>query len=133
MQTSGHCHCGAVTFQFTGPQSWACHCHCADCRRNCAAPVTTFLGTPHDSFSWTGQTPKQYASSPGVIRHFCDTCGTPMAFQANRYDGEIHLYAATLTNPADFTPTFHVHYASRLPWLHMTDDLPKYDGFSPHE
>ena len=31
-----------------------------------------------------------------------------MAFQAEHYPGEIHLYAATLENPQDFEPTFHV-------------------------
>lgn len=127
-KTTGHCFCGAVTFAYTGPQTWACYCHCADCRRNCAAPVATFLGTPLDGFQWTGQTPKQYNSSKGVTRHFCDTCGTPMAFQADHYYGEIHLYAATLTDPTAFEPKFHVHYDSRLPWLHMEDDLRKYGG-----
>ena len=33
-----------------------------------------------------------------------------MAFQAEHYPGEIHLYAATLENPQDFEPSFHVHY-----------------------
>ena len=128
---TGHCFCGAVTYTYEGPQTWACHCHCHDCRRNCAAPVVTFLGTALDGFRWTGQRPKQYVSSPGVIRHFCDTCGTPMAFQAEHYPGEIHLYAATLSDPADFEPTFHVHYDSRLPWLHVEDDLPKHPSFAP--
>lgn len=129
--TTGHCFCGNVTFAFTGPQSWACYCHCADCRRNCAAPVVTFLGTPLAGFEWTGQPPKQFISSKGVTRHFCDTCGTPMAFQADHYAGEIHLYAATLANPQDFTPAFHVHYDSRLTWLHLDDHLPKHAGSAP--
>lgn len=130
-KTTGHCHCGAVSWAYdTGTETWACHCHCADCRRNCAAPVTSFIGVPVAAFRWTGATPKTYASSPGVTRHFCDTCGTPMAFQADRYAGEIHLYAATLTAPEQFKPQFHVHYDSRLPWLHLADDLPKHGSFA---
>lgn len=106
-KTAGHCFCGAVTFAYSGPQTWACYFHCTDCRRNCAGPVVAFLGTPLDGFDWTGQTPKQYYSSKGVTRHFCDTCGTPMAFQADHYTGEIHLYAATLTNPTEFKLNSH--------------------------
>lgn len=49
-----------------------------------------------------------------------------MAFQADKYVGEIHLYAATLDDPAGFTPRFHVHYGEKLEWLHLTDDLPRY-------
>ena len=127
MTHSGHCLCGAVSWQFDGPVSWQCYCHCEDCRRNCAAPVAAYLGTPLEQFRWTGKAPETYNSSPGVTRSFCGTCGTPMAFQAERYAGEIHLYIATLDNPADIAPTFHVHYRERLPWFHLSDDLPKYD------
>jgi len=40
----------------------------------------------------------------------------------------IHFYAASLEDPETFEPAFHVHYADRLPWLHLSDDLPKYAG-----
>ncbi len=128
MTKRGHCLCGAVSWEYEGKETWACYCHCDDCRRNCAAPVTAFIGVPLGSFRWTGATAKSYASSPGVQRHFCDTCGTPMAFEAEHYEEEIHLYAASLDKPEDFEPKFHVHYEERLPWLHMNDDLEKYDG-----
>ena len=124
--SKGHCLCGNVSWEYTGPETWACFCHCDQCRRNCAAPAVAFIGVGLDDFKWTGQAPKHYASSKGVKRHFCDTCGTPMGFQANHYEGEIHLYAASLDKPQNFKPEFHVHYAEKLDWLHMADDLPKY-------
>jgi hypothetical protein len=130
MKRTGHCLCGAVTYAIQGPETWACHCHCDSCRRQTASPVTTFLGIPLARFQWTGAAPKTFASSPGVTRSFCATCGTPMAFQADRYAGEIHLYAATLTNPQDFAPRFHVHHHEHLPWLSIDDDLPRYAGFA---
>jgi len=127
---TGHCLCGAVKFEITGPETWACYCHCADCRRQTASPAIAFLGVPLARFAWTGAQPKTYASSPGVTRSFCSACGTPMAFQADRYAGEIHLYAATLSNPQDFTPNFHVHYDDHLPWLKIDDDLPRHRKFA---
>ena len=51
-----------------------------------------------------------------------------MAFQAEHYVGEIHLYAASLEHPQDFKPNFHVHCAEKLDWLQLNDDLPKYQG-----
>ncbi len=54
-----------------------------------------------------------------------------MAFQADRYSGEIHLYAATLSDPAAFEPAFHVHYAEHLPWLKLDDSLPHHPGPAP--
>ncbi len=37
-----------------------------------------------------------------------------MAFEAQHYKGEIHLYAASLDNPHDFEPKFHVHTEEKL-------------------
>ena len=51
-----------------------------------------------------------------------------MGFEADHYPNGMHLYAATMDNPEDFTPTFHVNYKSKLPWLEMNDDLPKHIG-----
>ena len=124
--TKGHCLCGAVSWEYTGEPTWACYCHCDSCKRNCAAPVTAFIGVELSDFQWTGKTPKFFASSTGVKRYFCGTCGSPMAFEAQHYVGEIHLYAASLNDPTQFRPTFHVHHSEKLPWLHLNDDLPKY-------
>ncbi len=44
----------------------------------------------------------------------------------------MHLYAASLEDPSDFEPTFHVNYSSKLPWLAISDDLPKYDSTLLH-
>lgn len=132
---NGHCFCGNVSFSINGEMTWACYCHCQDCRRNCAAPIVAFLGVRLTDFSWEMKDhrdePAHYASSKGVKRFFCDQCGTPMAFQAEHYDGEIHLYAATLTNPDMFTPEFHVHYEEKLSWLSHEDSLHKYAASAP--
>ena len=89
--------------------------------------MTTWFGVSTASFAFTGEPPKIYVSSPGVRRSFCETCGTPIAYENDRYPDEIHLYAASLQDPENFAPDFHVHYAERLSWLHIHDTLPKYD------
>jgi len=124
---TGRCLCGAVTFEYAGPENWRGHCHCESCRRNTASPFTTFLGVPRDACRFTGAQPSVYSSSPGVRRLFCATCGTPMAYEADRYPHEVHFYAATLDDAVSFVPQFHTHYAERLPWVEIADSLPKYD------
>ena len=52
-----------------------------------------------------------------------------MAFEAEKYEGEIHVYAASLENPESFEPAFHVHVAEKLSWCSLSDDLPTYSGF----
>lgn len=132
MATRGHCLCKQTAWEFEGAVAWGCYCHCDDCRRNCAAPVVAWIGVPVSQFAWQGNKPQTVKSSTGVRRHFCRNCGSPMGFEAEHYSGGMHLYAASLENPADFKPEFHVNYQSKLPWLVMNDNLPKYDGTLLH-
>ncbi|MEM6477487.1 MAG: GFA family protein [Pseudomonadota bacterium] len=124
--TAGRCLCGATSWAFSGSPIWSCYCHCDDCRRNCAAPVVGWIGVPLEAFRWTGAAPRTYQSSPAGRRHFCARCGSPLGFEADHYAGDMHLYAASLDEPADFTPEFHVFWEAKLPWLPLADDLPKY-------
>lgn len=128
MATGGRCLCGAVRYEYEGAPRWSAYCHCESCRRTCSAPVTAFFGVGRDVFRWTGEAPAVYGSSPGVRRHFCARCGTPMAYDADWDAQAIHLYAASLDEPGDFRPALHVHHAERLPWFEVADDLPRRPG-----
>jgi hypothetical protein len=124
--TKGRCLCKAVTYQVRGEPKWRAHCHCESCRRNVSSAFTTFFGVDYDKFEWTGVKPKTYVSSPGVRRSFCGTCGSPMAFESERWPGEIHLYAASLEDSSKFTAQGHVHFAEAVPWVELGDKLPRY-------
>lgn len=132
MKTKGHCLCKSVTWEFEGAITWQCYCHCDDCRRNCGAPVVAWLGVPLKHFSWTGNKPQTFESSAGVYRHFCGNCGSPVGFEADHYEGGMHLYAASMENPPDFQPTFHVNYRSKLHWLGLEDELEKHGSTLAH-
>ena len=38
----------------------------------------------------------------------------------------MNLYAASLDDPEQFKPTFHVNHGSKLSWLELEDNLKKY-------
>ena len=98
------------------------------CRRSCAAPVTAFIGIPHDAVHWGGAAPKVYHSSEGVERLFCGACGTQMAYRTAQDRDNLHLYTATLENPVALPPRFHVYHAEHLGWLNINDSLPRFAG-----
>jgi len=126
----GHCLCGDVSYEYSGPENWRAHCHCESCRRQTASPFTTFFGVPRENVRYTGTAPAVYQSSPGVRRSFCARCGTPIAYETDSLPQEIHFYAAGLEHPKDFEPQFHVFYAEHMPWAETTDDLPRHPGTS---
>ncbi len=122
---AGGCRCGAIRYQARGRPIWVAHCHCADCRKSTGAAFATYAGFPTAQVSFTGKR-QGFASSPGVARTFCGTCGTPLAYESERWAGEVHILVCTLDDPARLTPKGHVYVAEQLPWVHLADKLPRF-------
>lgn len=127
-ELTGRCLCGAVTWSTAAQVLWAGHCHCESCRRATASPMTSFFGVPRDSVTWRGTLVTNSTSAGTVHRRFCATCGTQMNYQADIWPDETHLYAATMDDPSQFQPQAHFHYAERLGWMEIVDDLHRYAG-----
>ncbi len=124
----GRCFCKAVRFEIDTPIVSSVNCHCESCRRQCSAPITTYIGVPDAQWRWTGEPTKVFNSSPGVERTFCEHCGTPISFRSENLSGIMHFYAAALERPETFEPQLHVAYEEKLSWLNIDDDLPKRNG-----
>jgi len=125
IEHTGHCLCGATSYAYIGDERFMAHCHCESCRRATAAAFTSFLGVADGHWRWTNIPPTEYASSPGVTRSFCPSCGTQMAYRSDKFPNEIHFYAATLSDQTHFRPTIHVHSDEMVPWITLCDDLPR--------
>ncbi len=121
---SGRCLCKKVSFEIDTPIVACVNCHCESCRRQCSAPMTTYIGVVDSQWRWTGGAPTVFRSSPGVERTFCGDCGTPMSFRSENMSGVMHFYVAAMENPEDFEPTLHVAHEEKLSWLNIGDELP---------
>jgi hypothetical protein len=80
-------------------------------------------------FAVTGSTLREFASSPGVLRSYCATCGTSIGYRHERRPGEIDVTLATLDEPAALAPEAHIWVRDKLPWVRIDDGLPQFDGF----
>ena len=127
MKQTGRCLCGQITWSTAAPVNWAGHCHCESCRRASSAPFTSFFGVSRDSVIWAGKI-ATYLSSQEVTRGYCSECGSQMFYQSTSWPDETHLYAATMDQPERFEPKAHFHFAERLPWISIDDDLPRHAG-----
>ena len=126
--TKGHCLCGAVAYAAGGDPNWVSHCHCGSCRRNSGAAVATFVSFQLSEFVVTKGTLSDYESSPGVIRSFCNKCGSPMTYRSKTMPTEVHLFLGSLENPEAFPAQLQVFCAEKLPWLSIDDQIPKFDA-----
>ncbi len=124
----GRCFCQAVSFEIDAPVLACVNCHCESCRRQCSAPMTTYVGVMDAQWCWTGETPKVYQSSVGVERTFCERCGSPISFRSQKLSDTMHFYLAALDNPEAFEPRAHVAHDEKLCWVNTDDSLRKTIG-----
>ena len=128
---TGGCMCGAVRYEATGKPLAVGHCHCKSCRQHTGAPVVTYVGFKADQVVFKGRERSLYASSPGVARAFCSTCGSSLTWEGKPRgaDGKlIELHISTLDDPNSLSPEDHTRYGERLTWFDVADDLPRYQG-----
>jgi hypothetical protein len=88
--------------------------------------MTTWISVPRSAFVLVKGAPRHFRSSPGVKRGFCETCGSPLTYENERLPDEVHVYAASLSEPARVTPGCHVFVSEQLPWFEVLDELPRY-------
>ncbi|WP_149140115.1 GFA family protein [Gemmobacter caeruleus] len=121
---SGACLCGATRYELTAPPLWTAHCHCRSCRKATGAGFASYLGAPEAALHWHGPPRQSHSTSPGTFWDRCGICGSPLAYRAARFPGEVHLHAATLDRAADFRAETQVHMQDHLPWTALADPPP---------
>jgi hypothetical protein len=101
------------------------------CQRAAGAPVVAWGTWPAERLTWLAGEPRTFASSAKGRRSFCPNCGTPLTFADDLVTIDVTL--ASLDDPAAFAPEYHIWTMSRVPWLDIRDDLPRYNGSAPDE
>ncbi|MGB7405513.1 MAG: GFA family protein [Pacificimonas sp.] len=125
----GGCHCGNIRYRVTGNPVARVICNCNSCRKTSGAQSVGYFMVTDDAFRWTRGRPETYASSEGVTRGFCKTCGTSLSFAADYLGGMIDITIATLDDPGAFPPTAHVNDADAIDWARHQDSLPRFERF----
>ncbi len=126
----GGCLCGQLRYEARDPID-AGYCHCRLCQRSSGAPVLAWASFPTASFCFTKGEPATYPSSARGRREFCTSCGTQIAFRGTPAPSRVDVNIASLDDPASIEPEYHIWVGSRVPWLQIDDDLPRYTDEGP--
>ena len=124
---TGRCLCGDVRYEISQPAIGTGLCHCRMCQRAIGGPVSAFAAFPMEAVRFTKGEPKYYKSSLIAERGFCANCGSSLTMSYYAPDASVYLgiKTASLDNPEDFAPTWHMGTESQMPWLDIHDDLPR--------
>jgi hypothetical protein len=126
----GQCLCGAVQYELRGALGSIVLCHCSRCRRAtgsafaAAAPVNS-----EDFVVLAGEKGmREFMSSPGVSRFFCQSCGSPLFSRRADNPAVLRLRIGTIDAESlgSERTSAHLFVGSKAPWFEICDDLPQY-------
>ncbi|HUN97482.1 MAG TPA: GFA family protein [Bradyrhizobium sp.] len=127
---TGSCFCGEITAELRGAPFWICYDHDDDCRRAVGSPLTIWVGVRPHEFRVTRGVPKSFSKTKGVVRTFCPTCGTSITYSDSALQDELYVTIGFLDHPERFRPEAHAYWGLRLPWLEISDWLPRIEEYS---
>ncbi|HYE36461.1 GFA family protein [Methylocaldum sp.] len=125
---TGGCLCGAIEYEIDGQLHFARNCHCSMCRRATGAAFATWAYVEKKDFRLTkGQALLvHYPSSPGIVRTFCQVCGSTLQYIAEQdFPDAFGLALGTVDGHPGCRPMRHVMVGSKAAWFEITDDLPQ--------
>ncbi|WP_181708142.1 GFA family protein [Chthonobacter rhizosphaerae] len=128
----GGCLCGAVRYSVRCDEPVVDYCHCAMCRKASGGVVSAWIQVPPADFTLTHGTVADHVSSERGTRHFCPRCGAQL-YMTDPDGRSVGVTVGTLDDPEAIRPTVHGWDSSRPSWLHITDDLPRYDEAPPYD
>lgn len=100
MRYKGSCHCGAITFEFEGPEiDSGLKCNCSICRRK-GAMMSPFTIAPTEiRISADEDTLSTYEFGSGIAKHhFCKRCGIYPFHQTLRLPGHYRVNLGCIDN-----------------------------------
>ena len=127
---TGTCFCGAIAGEMRGEPFWICFDHDDDCRRAIGSPLTIWVGYRPHQLRFKRGTPKSFSKTKGVVRTFCQDCGTSISYMDEGIRDELYLNIGFMDNPERFRPQAHAYWRMKLPWIEFADDLPRTDAYS---
>ena len=127
----GGCLCGAVRYRLEGAIEESAYCHCRSCQRQSGAPVVAWFAIAPSALAYTKGKPKGFRASTRATREFCGDCGTYLLFREDDPAATLGINTATLDDPAQVPPTFHIWHDSRIAWFETADRLPRYAKGKP--
>jgi hypothetical protein len=122
----GGCLCRAVRYQASGKSVARSLCHCRSCQLASGAPSLAWVVWRSKDFSFIAGSPTSHASSPGVVRTFCNQCGTPLTYQKVAEPGTIDVTTVTLDAADEFAPTMEIWTEHKVSWECVNPSLPQH-------
>ena len=132
----GSCLCGAVSYQFHGPEYVFQYCHCSRCRKFTGSAHATNIIVAPDQFEWLSGADQVGRFEHPEAKHFatcfCRQCGSSLPWEAQS-GGAVVIPAGTLDEDPEIRPSQNIFWKDRVAWREAVESLPHYDELQPRK
>ncbi len=129
----GSCLCGGVRFVLTGELGPFGYCHCRSCRKASGSAHAANAPIDRARFSlvegW--RSVREHESSPGKVRAFCLTCGSPLYAYLRSSPCVLRIRLGTLDTAFTERPRAHTFVSEKADWEPIGDALPQFPEWAP--
>lgn len=126
---TGHCLCGAVSYQIQGEPVASRVCWCRDCQRISSNGTVNAI-FPSEAFQISGE-PREYTrtaeSGNQVRRRFCAQCGSHLFADSTGRPGLTVVRLGTMDDPSAVRPSVNIWASSAPAWACLDDQLQRVD------
>lgn len=125
---TGGCACGALRYEIADEPMVMGDCQCRDCQRTSGTGHGSYLTFPNrKAVTLTGRaTQWGLVSDSGnaKTRGFCPTCGAPVYLTFAAAPDLFTVHAASLDDPARYSPQMVIYRIRAHGWDHIDEALP---------
>lgn len=123
---TGHCLCGAVSYQIDAEPIMAIMCHCEDCRRGSGASYSVNAVFPVAALQVDESKLKTFETigedtNMKRERKFCPECGSPIITLLAEMPEMVVIKAGTLDDSSWFEPSMEIYCGSAHEYVHKAD------------
>ena len=126
MSLSGHCHCGAVSYEVNGEPQRMAQCHCNACRRTTGTGhlVQAFFNRSDVNISGETSTHQSTSDTGNTrTRHFCPTCGSRLFSENSKAPDSIGIAVGSFDDSSWFRPQIIVYEDCRPAWDPLDESI----------
>ena len=121
---TGHCLCGAVSYELSGDLIATAVCHCDHCQRQSGGAFSVNLVVHESQLALTGTltTYEEWGDKGDQVyvrRRFCNTCGSPILSEIALSEGIIAVKAGTLDDTTSVSPSVEAWCVDKQGWVNL--------------
>ncbi len=129
---TGSCLCGSIRYEISGELGDFGYCHCTSCRKASGSAHSANSPVDRSDFRLLGgaSTLREYESSPGKIRAFCEGCGSPILAYLESSPEVIRIRLGTLDTPFAKRPKAHTFVGDKASWEPIEGELRQFSEWA---